>query len=173
MSASPLVSVVVPVRNEAGNVEPLITEIERALKRHKITRIVATEPGEWRVLEMMRQWEPRFGLPVEIREDDRFFCSRGRFARAGAERAAINAPMQGPAADLIKLSMVQVQKMLDDAHRRSRIIMQVHDELVFEVPEDELDWLRQAVPACMAQVADLKVPLLAEVGVGRNWEEAH
>jgi DNA polymerase-1 len=93
--------------------------------------------------------------------------------RAGAERAAINAPMQGTAADLIKLSMVQVQKMLDDAHRRSRIIMQVHDELVFEVPEDELDWLRQAVPACMAQVADLKVPLLAEVGVGRNWEEAH
>ena len=93
--------------------------------------------------------------------------------RAGAERAAINAPMQGTAADLIKLSMVQVQQMIDRQQRRSRIIMQVHDELVFEVPEDEIDWLRQEVPACMAQVAALKVPLLAEVGVGRNWDEAH
>jgi DNA polymerase-1 len=93
--------------------------------------------------------------------------------RAGAERAAINAPMQGTAADLIKLSMVQVQQMIDRQQRRSRIIMQVHDELVFEVPEDEIDWLRQEVPACMAQVAVLKVPLLAEVGVGRNWDEAH
>mgnify|MGYP006268778085 CR=1 FL=1 len=93
--------------------------------------------------------------------------------RAGAERAAINAPMQGTAADLIKLSMVQVQHMIDRQQRRSRIIMQVHDELVFEVPQDEVDWLRQEVPACMAQVAALKVPLLAEVGVGRNWDEAH
>jgi DNA polymerase-1 len=93
--------------------------------------------------------------------------------RAGAERAAINAPMQGTAADLIKLSMVQVQQMIDQQQRRSRIIMQVHDELVFEVPEDEIEWVRQDVPACMAQVAALKVPLLAEVGVGRNWEEAH
>ncbi|MFZ9656213.1 MAG: DNA polymerase I, partial [Limnohabitans sp.] len=78
--------------------------------------------------------------------------------RAGAERAAINAPMQGTAADLIKLSMVQVQQMIDRQQRRSRIIMQVHDELVFEVPQDEVDWLRQEVPACMAQVAALKVP---------------
>ncbi len=93
--------------------------------------------------------------------------------RAGAERAAINAPMQGTAADLIKLSMVQVQQMIDRQQRRSRIIMQVHDELVFEVPEDEVAWLRQDVPACMAKVAALKVPLLAEVGVGRNWDEAH
>ena len=93
--------------------------------------------------------------------------------RAAAERAAINAPMQGTAADLIKLSMVQVLQMIDREQRRSRIIMQVHDELVFEVPEDEVEWLRKEVPACMAQVASLKVPLLAEVGVGRNWEEAH
>ena len=93
--------------------------------------------------------------------------------RAAAERAAINAPMQGTAADLIKLSMVQVQHMLDAERRRTRVIMQVHDELVFEVPDEEVAWLRQAVPACMAQVATLKVPLLAEVGVGRNWEEAH
>ena len=67
--------------DDKGNSGSFTTEIERALKRHKITRIVATEPGELRVLDMMRQWEARFGLPVEIREDDRFFCSRGRFAR--------------------------------------------------------------------------------------------
>jgi DNA polymerase-1 len=93
--------------------------------------------------------------------------------RAGAERAAINAPMQGTAADLIKMSMVKVQQVLDAQHRGTRMIMQVHDELVFEVPESEVDWLRETVPALMAGVAALKVPLLAELGVGRNWDEAH
>ena len=93
--------------------------------------------------------------------------------RAGAERAAINAPMQGTAADLIKMSMVQVQKLLDAEQRGTRMIMQVHDELVFELPESELDWLRQAIPAVMAGVASLQVPLLAEVGVGANWDQAH
>ncbi len=93
--------------------------------------------------------------------------------RAGAERQAINAPMQGTAADLIKLAMIAVQGTLDKEKRATRMIMQVHDELVLEVPEAELDWARQAVPALMAGVAELKVPLLAEVGVGSNWEEAH
>jgi DNA polymerase-1 len=93
--------------------------------------------------------------------------------RAGAERAAINAPMQGTAADLIKLSMVKVQQVLDAQQRSTKVIMQVHDELVFEVPESEVDWLKTEVPRLMAEVAQLKVPLLAEVGVGRNWDEAH
>ena len=93
--------------------------------------------------------------------------------RSGAERAAINAPMQGTAADLIKLSMVAVQKVLDDQGRGTKMIMQVHDELVFEVPEAEVDWLRTEVPRLMAGVAALKVPLLAEVGVGPNWDQAH
>ncbi len=93
--------------------------------------------------------------------------------RAGAERQAINAPMQGTAADLIKLAMLAVQAELDRQGRQSRIVMQVHDELVFEVPQDELDWMRAEVPRLMAGVAQLKVPLLAELGVGANWEEAH
>jgi DNA polymerase-1 len=93
--------------------------------------------------------------------------------RAAAERAAINAPMQGTAADLIKMSMNQVQKTLDQQKRRTRMIMQVHDELVFEVPEDEVDWLRQTIPALMAGVAQLRVPLLAELGLGPNWDQAH
>ena len=93
--------------------------------------------------------------------------------RAGAERAAINAPMQGTAADLIKLSMVAVQQALDAQGRATRMIMQVHDELVFEVPEAEVDWLKAEIPRLMAGVAQLKVPLLAEVGLGPNWEKAH
>ena len=93
--------------------------------------------------------------------------------RAGAERQAINAPMQGTAADLIKLAMIAVQDALDRERRATRMVMQVHDELVFEVPLAELDWARDAVPRLMAGVAELSVPLLAEVGVGPNWDQAH
>ncbi|HMR70779.1 MAG TPA: DNA polymerase, partial [Rubrivivax sp.] len=93
--------------------------------------------------------------------------------RAAAERQAINAPMQGTAADLIKLAMIAVQRALDDERRTARMILQVHDELVLEVPEAEVDWAREAIPRLMAGVAQLDVPLLAEVGVGANWDEAH
>jgi DNA polymerase-1 len=93
--------------------------------------------------------------------------------RGGAERAAINAPMQGTAADLIKLSMVAVQQALDTQRKATKMIMQVHDELVFEVPEAEVDWVRAEVLRLMAGVAELKVPLLAEIGVGPNWDKAH
>jgi DNA polymerase-1 len=93
--------------------------------------------------------------------------------RAGAERQAINAPMQGTAADLIKLAMIAVQAELDRSGRATRMVMQVHDELVFEVPEAERDWAREAIPLLMAGVAELDVPLLAEVGEGPNWDRAH
>ena len=93
--------------------------------------------------------------------------------RGSAERQAINAPMQGTAADLIKLSMVKVQEVLDAQQRRTKMVMQVHDELVFEVPEDELEWVRTEIPRLMAGVAELRVPLLAEFGAGPNWDKAH
>ena len=93
--------------------------------------------------------------------------------RAGAERAAINAPMQGTAADLIKMSMVSVQATLDALNSPVKMIMQVHDELVFELPLSHQDWVRTEVPRLMAEVANLRVPLLAEVGMGPNWEQAH
>ncbi len=93
--------------------------------------------------------------------------------RAGAERAAINAPMQGTAADLIKLAMIAVDSWLSKEKLHSKIIMQVHDELVLEVPESELELVQAQLPLLMQQVAKLDVPLLAEVGVGPNWEEAH
>jgi len=93
--------------------------------------------------------------------------------RAGAERQAINAPMQGTAADLIKLAMIAAQRSIDEQGLATKMVLQVHDELVFEVPDEELEWARVEVPRIMASVAELKVPLLAEVGVGRNWDEAH
>ena len=93
--------------------------------------------------------------------------------RAGAERQAINAPMQGTAADLIKLAMIAVQGAIDEQGRTTRIVMQVHDELVFEVPEAEIDWVKTEVPRLMAGVAAFNVPLLAEVGFGANWDQAH
>ena len=93
--------------------------------------------------------------------------------RQGAERAAINAPMQGTAADLIKLAMIAVQNWLDTEKLGSRMVMQVHDELVVEVPESELALVKTRLPELMAGVAELRVPLVADVGTGPNWEKAH
>ncbi|HEZ4654993.1 TPA: DNA polymerase I [Neisseria meningitidis] len=96
-------------------------------------------------------------------------------ARAGAERAAINAPMQGTASDLIKRAMIDVSRWLVSDDLKSKLIMQVHDELVLEVIETELDFVKEKLPQIMAKVDGglLDVPLVAEVGVGENWEEAH
>nr|WP_325040072.1 DNA polymerase I [Neisseria wadsworthii] len=95
--------------------------------------------------------------------------------RAGAERAAINAPMQGTASDLIKRAMIAVRNWFVSDGLQSKLIMQVHDELVLEVPESELELVKTKLPEIMAGVANgmLGVPLVAEVGVGENWEEAH
>ncbi len=93
--------------------------------------------------------------------------------RQGAERAAINAPMQGTAADIIKLAMIAVQQWLEETRLQSRLIMQVHDELVFEVPDQEVDTILPELPRYMEQVVSLDVPLLVDIGVGENWEQAH
>ena len=93
--------------------------------------------------------------------------------RQAAERAAINAPMQGTAADLIKLAMVAVQKWLDESKLKALLIMQVHDELVLEVPEQELKEVKDKVRHLMQSVAKLDVPLIVDVGVGANWDQAH
>jgi DNA polymerase-1 len=93
--------------------------------------------------------------------------------RAGAERQAINAPMQGTAADLIKLAMIEVQRWLEAEMLATKLVMQVHDELVFEVPDAELDRVKPEVEKRMMGVAKLDVPLLVDAGVGENWDEAH
>jgi DNA polymerase-1 len=93
--------------------------------------------------------------------------------RQAAERAAINAPMQGTAADLIKLAMIAVQDWLEQEKLQTKMIMQVHDELVLEVPEGELALVKEKVQELMCGVAELKVPLEVGLGEGRNWDEAH
>ena len=93
--------------------------------------------------------------------------------RAGAERAAINAPMQGTAADIIKRAMIAVDEWLESEKPRVRMIMQVHDELVFEVHKDDLDAVSKKVHELMENSMTLDVPLLVEVGSGENWDQAH
>jgi DNA polymerase-1 len=93
--------------------------------------------------------------------------------RQAAERAAINAPMQGTAADLIKLAMVAVQNWIEREQMHTRLIMQVHDELVLEVPANELALVKENLPGLMCHVAELKVPLEVGLGEGENWEAAH
>lgn len=124
------------------------------------TRVLAREQGYVETVFGRKLWLP------EIRGG-----SGPR--RQAAERAAINAPMQGTAADLIKLAMIDVQRWIERDQLKSKLIMQVHDELVLEVPDDELELIRTRLPELMSGVAELRVPLLAEVGVGKNWEQAH
>jgi DNA polymerase-1 len=93
--------------------------------------------------------------------------------RQAAERAAINAPMQGTAADLIKLAMIAVQGWLDASALNTKLIMQVHDELVLEVPEAELETVKARITDLMQSVHKLEVPLVVDVGVGDNWDKAH
>jgi DNA polymerase-1 len=124
------------------------------------TRKRAKEVGYVETVFGRRLWLPelRSGAPVR---------------RQAAERAAINAPMQGTAADLIKLAMIAVQNWLDASHAKAKLIMQVHDELVLEVPEAEIDVTKGKVRELMESVAKLDVPLIADVGVGDNWDKAH
>ena len=93
--------------------------------------------------------------------------------RQAAERTAINAPMQGTAADIIKLAMISVDNWLENSEMKSGIIMQVHDELVLEVFENELTTVIEQLQKRMSNAADFKIPLVVDVGVGENWEEAH
>jgi DNA polymerase-1 len=150
--------------------------IENKAARTYIERYFARYPGVKRYMDETRAAAAERGY-VETVFGRRLYLPEIRGGngprRAEAERQAVNAPMQGTAADLIKLAMLAVQRALDEQGKLTRIVLQVHDELVFEVPEVELEWVKAEVPRLMAGVAALKVPLLAEVGVGRNWDEAH
>ncbi|MCB1886049.1 MAG: DNA polymerase I, partial [Rhodocyclaceae bacterium] len=150
--------------------------IERAAAESYIDRYFARYPGVARYMDRTRS-EARERGYVETVFGRRLHLPDIRASNAGrrqaAERAAINAPMQGTAADLIKKAMIAASAWLRDSKLKSRLILQVHDELVLEVPDDELARVRTELPALMAGVAELKVPLLAEVGDGANWDEAH
>jgi DNA polymerase I len=150
--------------------------IERSAARSYIDRYFARYPAVARYMEETRAAARAQGF-VETVFGRRLWLSEINSPngprRAGAERAAINAPMQGTAADIVKLAMIAVQDWLEREQMASRLLLQVHDELVLEVPERELDRVRQALPGLMGGVATLAVPLVVDVGVGANWEEAH
>jgi DNA polymerase-1 len=150
--------------------------IERTTAQAYIDSYFSRYPGVKRYMDGTREQARRTGY-VETLFGRRLWLpemksgSPGR--RQAAERAAINAPMQGTAADLIKLAMVSVQDWLHADGLRARLVMQVHDELVLEVPVEELDTVSEGVRARMQDVARLDVPLIVDVGVGDNWDEAH
>ncbi|MDQ7988731.1 MAG: DNA polymerase I [Candidatus Dactylopiibacterium sp.] len=151
-------------------------EIERAAAQSWIDRYFARYPGVARYMEETRAAaraqgyvETVFGRRLILPE----LRSSNAGRRQGAERAAINAPMQGTAADLVKMAMRRVYDWLAADALQSKLLLQVHDELILEVPDAELARVREALPGLMAGVAELKVPLLAEVGAGANWDEAH
>jgi DNA polymerase-1 len=150
--------------------------IDRASAQSYIERYFARYPGVRDYMQSTRDMAKQRGF-VETYFGRRLWVpeinSPNGMRRAGAERAAINAPMQGTAADLIKLAMIAVDQWLGEAKLQTKLIMQVHDELVLEVPESELAVVKAKLTELMQGVAQLSVPLLVEVGVGKNWESAH
>jgi DNA polymerase-1 len=150
--------------------------VERSAARAYMQRYFARYPGVENYMQQTREKAKRLGY-VETVLGRRLWLpeinSPNGNRRQGAERAAINAPMQGTAADIIKLAMIAVRDWLHKKQLRSKLIMQVHDELVLEVPDDELALVKEALPQYMGQVLPLDVPLLIEVGSGDNWDQAH
>ena len=152
--------------------------IDNISAKNFIDRYFARYPGVAEYMQRTKEQAAAQGF-VETLFGRRLYLpdirNKNANARAGAERAAINAPMQGTASDLIKRAMIDVSRWLVSDDLKSKLIMQVHDELVLEVPEVELDLVKEKLPQIMAKVDDgmLKVPLVAEVGAGMNWEEAH
>jgi DNA polymerase-1 len=150
--------------------------ISRTLAQDYIDRYFARYPNVLRYMDETRSQAAQRGY-VETVFGRRLYLpeinSRQVMRRQAAERTAINAPMQGTAADIIKRAMIAVQAWLTESHLDAQMIMQVHDELVFEVSESDVAELQQRVEALMCAAADLSVPLTVETGVGANWDEAH
>ena len=150
--------------------------VERSAAQAYMDRYFARYPGVARYMEETRAQardkgyvETVFGRRLWLPEIKSGVVAR----RQGAERAAINAPMQGTAADLIKRAMLAVQDWLDRERLATKLILQVHDELVLEAPDGEIASVREQLPKLMGGVAKLAVPLIVEVGVGPTWDSAH
>ncbi|HCV95542.1 MAG TPA: DNA polymerase I [Stenotrophomonas sp.] len=150
--------------------------IDRGQAQDYVALYFSRYPGVRDFMERMRQQARDQGF-VETLEGRRLYLNdihaRNQGLRAGAERAAINAPMQGTAADIIKRAMVRVDAWLQGQGDQARMILQVHDELVFETESEFLDTLRLKVVELMSSAAQLRVPLVVDAGVGDNWDEAH
>ncbi len=151
-------------------------DIERGAAQQFIDKYFARYPGVAEYMRRTRDTARELGY-VETVFGRRLWLpdikAAGGPRRAAAERAAINAPMQGTAADLIKLAMIAVQRWLERERLATKLVLQVHDELVLEVPDEELDRVKAELPSLMSGVAELSVPLVVDVGSGPNWERAH
>lgn len=150
--------------------------ISRTLAQDYIDRYFDRYPGVRRYMEETRTLASEQGF-VETVFGRRLYLpdinAKNGPRRQAAERTAINAPMQGTAADIIKLAMIEVYRWLQESSLDADMIMQVHDELVFEVAENEADELIDGVTSLMQGAADLRVPLIVDAGLGLNWDEAH
>ena len=150
--------------------------IERSAAQAYIDRYFARYPGVAQYMQRTRDDAKTLGY-VETVFGRRLWLAEIKSPngprRQAAERAAINAPMQGTAADLVKMAMIAVQNWLEREKLETLIIMQVHDELVFEAPHNEVEIIKHTIPKLMTEVATLAVPLLVEIGAGPNWETAH
>ncbi len=150
--------------------------IDRTAAQSYMDKYFSRYPGVARYMERTRN-EARERGYVETVLGRRLWlpdiASSNQARRQGAERQAINAPMQGTAADLIKLAMIAVQGWIEQEKLSTKLVMQVHDELVLEVPGTELERVKTNVEKLMMGVATLDVPLVVEAGVGDNWEKAH
>ena len=150
--------------------------VDRKQAQAYIDRYFARYPGVLSYMERTREQASEQGY-VETLFGRRLYLpeihAKNQAMRKAAERTAINAPMQGTAADIIKRAMIKVEAWLNDSSLDARVIMQVHDELVLEVREDQIDAVTKGLKEHMAQAAELDVPLVVEVGVGDNWDEAH
>lgn len=141
-----------------------------------ITRYFTQYPAVYAYMQSIKQQAHQQGFVQTLMGRKLYLPdinSRRTRQRQAAERAAINAPMQGSAAELIKLAMINIQNWLDQKKLVSRMILQVHDELVFEVPKEELILIKEHLPPLMTEIVSLTVPLKVTIGVGKNWEEAH
>ncbi|KDN12827.1 DNA polymerase I [Snodgrassella communis] len=160
--------------SEYGLAKSLGIELQAA--QHFISRYFSRYPGVHEYMEKTKELALQRGF-VETLFGRRLYLpdlkSSNGAVRAGAFRAAINAPMQGTASDLIKRAMIAVQSWLEQKKMQTKLIMQVHDELVLQVPKSELATLQAHLPELMSGVAQLKVPLIADLGTGYNWDEAH
>ena len=151
--------------------------IPRSEAKELISNYFATYSGLKRYMEKIVEDARAQGYVTTLLGRRRYLRdidSRNSMARSNAERMAINSPIQGTAADMIKIAMVNIHKVLKDGNYRSKMILQVHDELVFDIHKDELETLRPLIEACMkTAIPNLKVPIEVGIGVGQNWLEAH
>ena len=150
--------------------------VSRGEAQEYVNLYFARYPGVKAYMEDTREQAKEIGY-VETLYGRRLYLpninAKNAMLRNYAERTAINAPMQGTAADIIKLAMISVHDWLAETNTDTKMIMQVHDELVFEVDDAELDLVRDKVVELMTHAAQLAVPLLVDTGVGINWDEAH